>query len=97
MVISKSPLFLTETLRIFSRTSWFYFFLSKKRREKFYAGGVEAGSRCLSFNSGGVPRTSLCASTATAHSGVFTRSHKRLVNPHSRCRDEAGRCNFRSR
>jgi hypothetical protein len=35
VVISKSPLFPTETLRICSITSWFYFSFRKKRREKF--------------------------------------------------------------
>jgi hypothetical protein len=36
VVLSKSPLFLTEMLRICSITSWFCFFLSVNiRREKF--------------------------------------------------------------
>ena len=38
VVIAKSPLFLAETLRICSITSWFYFFLSVRNGgRKFYA------------------------------------------------------------
>ena len=41
VVMSKSPLFPTDTPRICSITSWFYFFFRKKRREKILSLSIE--------------------------------------------------------